>query len=502
MSDETPEPDTPPTENEGRKSADQAEPSQPEAQPAGEGEEEDDEVGIDPRVLLVVGVIVLIIIVIYWGQSRPPDVDSEAPAAQADTAQTGQTGQTPPASQAPRRPPSYGEFLNIRRQQAAQFLYQFGDRQLALARPPTPAQKVKKGVIPPMPGQFFDITRRRKGVLAVDLFRRQTGNQPAFRDAFPPLGLPLPKEIKPVFKKAADLAGSGEGQAPPPSDSETVIGVKVGNAAKAYPKKFLCLHDVINDVVGETPVVLVYSGVAGATSAYVRQADGKPLRFGCSGLIYQAANVVYDQGTLSLWSGLTGEGLTHEMTDRKLEQVSAVETSWSFWRSQHPDTLLMTGTDPKLGVPYGPDHTVGGDAYHRSTGILYPVNGFKPGQTAQAKTVVFGLELPQGAKAYDAAYLSKAPRIEDKIGDAQVVITYDPATGHAQAEVDGKPVVTQKIYWFAWVANHPKSLFKGLERMPAVIGSGGADPLGPARMGTPNVEPEVKKAPPAGGSAP
>ena len=463
------------------------------AQPDGELDEEEEEAGIDPRILLFVGAIVLIIIIIYWRQSGPADKAPE-PAQQAGTQQApgGRPAQQA-APRAPQRPPTYPEFIALRRQQAAGFLYRDGGRILAIARPPMPPRKTDKGTVPMSPGAFFDLTKRAKSVLPVDFYRRQARGQVAFRNSFVPIGLPNgspPRSLNPVFKKASEMQ---PGELP---DEEIVVGVAVGGGVKAYPRKFLRYHDVLNDTVGKTPVVLAYSGVAGTTCAFLRKADNKDLYFGCSSLLYQAANLMYDRGTQSLWSGITGKAVSHRMLGKQLEPLRTTETTWSFWKSQHPGTLAMVDTDPKLGIPYGPDHTVDGDAYHQNTGIMYPVSGFEPGKTLQAKTPVFGVVTPGQAKAYELAYLTKAPKMEDTIGKTAVSITYDPGAGWLQAVTpDGKSFVCRKMYWFAWLGNYPRTQLTAVERAAPVVGAGGRTGTGRAGMGEIGADPDREGAP-------
>lgn len=60
----------------------------------------------------------------------------------------------------------------------------------------------------------------------------------------------IPAILKPRFvapDQAAYLAGSDD-----------VIGVRIGNAAKAYPIKILNWHEVVNDTIGGVPVAVTF----------------------------------------------------------------------------------------------------------------------------------------------------------------------------------------------------------------------------------------------------
>ena len=60
----------------------------------------------------------------------------------------------------------------------------------------------------------------------------------------------IPAIMEPAFVKP-DKAGFLK-------DSDQVIGVKIGNEARAYPIKILNLHEAVNDTVNNTPIVVTF----------------------------------------------------------------------------------------------------------------------------------------------------------------------------------------------------------------------------------------------------
>jgi hypothetical protein len=60
----------------------------------------------------------------------------------------------------------------------------------------------------------------------------------------------IPAILKPKFVKL-DQADYLEG-------IDEVIGVKIGNQAKAYPVKILNWHEVVNDTIGGEPVAVTF----------------------------------------------------------------------------------------------------------------------------------------------------------------------------------------------------------------------------------------------------
>ena len=114
-------------------------------------------------------------------------------------------------------------------------------------------------------------------------------------DMFPPLGMDghLEMVVKPAAGVTMDVV----------SDAQTVIGVKVGAEARAYPIKLMNYHDVINDTLGGEPIAVVWSAPASAPSAMYRD----QFTFGSAGLVFQGAIVMYSKDSVAAAEGKKGE---------------------------------------------------------------------------------------------------------------------------------------------------------------------------------------------------
>ncbi len=60
----------------------------------------------------------------------------------------------------------------------------------------------------------------------------------------------IPAILKPKIVESSEAAYL--------EDSDTVIGVKIGNEARAYPIKVLNWHEVVNDTIDGVPVVVTF----------------------------------------------------------------------------------------------------------------------------------------------------------------------------------------------------------------------------------------------------
>jgi hypothetical protein len=110
-----------------------------------------------------------------------------------------------------------------------------------------------------------------------------------------------------------------------------VLGVEVGDAARAYPLDTLIRRFVVNDDVGGLDVV-VFGGQSEYTGvAFQRRLDDRLLRF------VQRNGVPQDEETGSTWD-LTGLALSGPLAGSRLRHVRSLVEEWYEWAAYHPQT--------------------------------------------------------------------------------------------------------------------------------------------------------------------
>jgi hypothetical protein len=133
--------------------------------------------------------------------------------------------------------------------------------------------------------------------------------------------------------------------------TERVLAGEIDDVAIAYPFSILAEQIVINDVIGETPVVVFWQpGVAssldratidesrdiGTAALYERTlADGRVLEFEWD----EANQVLLDTQTGSEWN-LFGEAVAGELAGTVLQQRVFAPHFWFAWAAFEPDTLV------------------------------------------------------------------------------------------------------------------------------------------------------------------
>ncbi len=201
---------------------------------------------------------------------------------------------------------------------------------------------------------------------------------------------------------------------------EPVFGLSFNGDSRAYPLRILDWHEMANDVVGGVPVSLAYCTLCGAGIAFDgRASDGNTYTFGSSGFLFRSTKLMYDRQMRTLWNQLTGEPVLGELADDdvKLTVLPIVLTSWSDWKEQHPDTVVLD-LDTGHQRPYAPGAAYGD--YFSSPDTMFPV--WQRSRLLPAKARIFALNLDDVPKAYPLDALAEEQVVNDTVGQTSVVV--------------------------------------------------------------------------------
>src|SRR5262245_2925343 len=154
-------------------------------------------------------------------------------------------------------------------------------------------------------------------------------------DVFPPVK-------KPPVKEAADVTLP---------DDFPVVGVVAGGKPRAYSLKALAAGDghVVNDLISNVPVSVVYCDFQKAVRVFTDATPGKVLDLAQVGHSPQGLLIRYD-GRIYLHN--SGKPPSGNGPDVPLKDHAFDETTWKSWREKHPTTEVYLGPD---AMPLGPD---------------------------------------------------------------------------------------------------------------------------------------------------
>jgi Protein of unknown function (DUF3179) len=204
-----------------------------------------------------------------------------------------------------------------------------------------------------------------------------------------------------------------------------VLGVVFNNQAKAYPIQFLGYHHLVEDSVGDTPVLITYCTVCRTGRAYDPRINGRQETFRLVGMDHFNA-MMEDASTKSWWRQVTGEAIAGELKGRHMRELFCTQTTLAEWLQAHPSSLIMQ-RDPALhgGNPQRSlDYETG-----NSTDEL---TGTDP-RSWQDKSWVLGITQDGKSTAYDWNLLKEKRLITDRVGNTNlfIVLATDKASFYA-----------------------------------------------------------------------
>lgn len=134
---------------------------------------------------------------------------------------------------------------------------------------------------------------------------------------------------------------TGESQDNRLASKALVVGLVVGEHARAYPLQYILGEGVINDTLGGVPVALVADREAQSASIFLRDTDQGRLEFtvsaGHEGLL--------DNQTGSSWDPQAGLALSGELRGTRLRRLAAPLVFWFAWAGIYPETDVFRTPD-------------------------------------------------------------------------------------------------------------------------------------------------------------
>jgi len=227
-----------------------------------------------------------------------------------------------------------------------------------------------------------------------------------------------------------------------------VLGISMAGESHVYPVHVIERHQIVNDVLGGTPVVVTYDPLAGSPRAYERKLDGRVLEFGVAGLLYNANFLLYDRATRSLWSQLRGDALAGPLSGKTLRRVELRQETLASWLERHPDSRVLAPPSESLDYRYSPF-----TSYWLSNRIPSRVDA--EDCRFHAKEVVLGVAKDGKARAYLGSLVTAAGgSLDDEFQGVKLRVQYSSRDALFRYQIPEGLEVTE-AYWFAWKAFHP-----------------------------------------------
>lgn len=238
----------------------------------------------------------------------------------------------------------------------------------------------------------------------------------------PPDGIPPIDD--PVYE---ELSAAAEWLEP----TSPVMVIDIEGEVRAYPLAILTFHEIVNDRVGDVPVLVSYCPLCNSALAFERTVDGpdgaEVLDFGTSGRLYRSNLVMYDRQHRNLWTQFEGEGIVGErFLGEHLTRIPAWLFGFGELRELHPDARVLS-RDTGFTRDYGHNPY---QAYDRDGREPFLFQG-ETDQRLPPMTRLVGLSRGGAAAAVTTGLLAEQRTVEVQLGAQEVVVLWTPGQASA-----------------------------------------------------------------------
>lgn len=209
--------------------------------------------------------------------------------------------------------------------------------------------------------------------------------------------------------------------------NEPVILVQLGTDARAYPLQVLTWHEIVNDRIGTTPIVVTFCPLCYSALAFDRRIDGDEYHFGVSGMLRHSDMVMFDRESHSLWQQISGEAIVGTHNGISLTPIPAQIISFDQFKSAFADGLVLS-KETGFKRSYGRNPYEGYDDINERPWLFRgPFDDRLPPMEK-----VVGVFTPTTQKAYPHSITRKLGVISDEF-DNHPIVVFHTANGATSA---------------------------------------------------------------------
>jgi hypothetical protein len=192
-----------------------------------------------------------------------------------------------------------------------------------------------------------------------------------------------------------------------------VVGVSVGDDARAYPVRFIGYHHEVRDTVGGQPVMVSFCTVCRTGRVFSPLVHGHADDFRLVGMDHFNA-MFEDKRTGSWWRQATGEAVAGPSKGQQLAELPSRQVTLAEWLSLHPRSLIMQ-PDPSRVAQYS-------QSFDYETGVSKSTLTGTDSVSWHDKAWVVGIAVNGESKAYDWNRLRRERVVNDVVGGKPIVL--------------------------------------------------------------------------------
>ncbi|MFN8431649.1 MAG: DUF3179 domain-containing (seleno)protein [Spirosomataceae bacterium] len=196
-------------------------------------------------------------------------------------------------------------------------------------------------------------------------------------------------------------------------NDKLIVGIVVGNEARAYPIQLIGYHHQVMDTIAGKPVMVTYCTVCRTARVFEPKVNGKYETFRLVGMDHFNA-MFEDKTTKSWWRQANGEALAGKLKGVMLPEIYSRQMSLAKWLALYPDSKILQA-DSNFKASYEKlkkyDSGKGSSDLTKTDSLSW-----------KDKSWVVGVKSGKAAKAFDWNRLKRERIINDKVGHQPIVL--------------------------------------------------------------------------------
>ena len=253
---------------------------------------------------------------------------------------------------------------------------------------------------------------------------------------------------------------------------EAVLVLRYKGRVRVYPLQILMWHEIVNDEIDGTSVIVTYCPLCNTGVAFKGEIDGQSMDFGTTGRLRYSNLIMYDRQSETWWQQASGRGLIGEYAGRSLPLLPISILPWNEVLRTYGGTEsgLEDGASGGLGTFYTSENTKENspvEVLSKQTGQSRPY-GNNPYQGYDTNSSAFLYAGPETPDEYETMERVLAVQVEDEerafpfeqlssnkvtetsIGGRRVVVFWQPGTASALDAgrlAEGRDVGSAQAYY-------------------------------------------------------
>jgi len=234
-------------------------------------------------------------------------------------------------------------------------------------------------------------------------------------------------------------------------DDRQGVVVTVGNTTRFYPYSILVWHEIVNDIIEDTPVIVTFCPLCGSAIVFNPIVDGEKRTFGVSGKLWESNLLMYDKTNESLWSQILGKAVVGDDTGKSLEILPSQLITFKEFANKYPNgEVLSRNTGEKRNYdfyPYG--------SYESSDELYFPVS--VSDTRLSSKEIMFIVNIDEYSGAFKRSDLLKVGSGELQVGNITVSAKVEGTEIKLTNKDTKEELAGYTAMWFSWAAHHQEN---------------------------------------------